>query len=561
MQGDKLHLTAKPRTQDEMRVLPKIHAVIFVIGILLSSPMFSQNRSSDPVGPACEDLAQLKLPSTKIISAKLVPAGTFSGPPAVFSGQDLSSFYKTLPAFCRVQAQATPTADSDIKIEIWLPASGWNGKLQGIGNGGFAGLIDHSQLGVAVSHGYVATATDAGHTGSPIDSAWALGHPEKVIDFGHRGIHEMTTVAKGVTAKLYGSGPKRSYFFGCSDGGREALMEAQRYPDDYDGILAGAPANYWTALLSSAVWNTQALTVDPASFIPQSKIPAIAGAVLAACDSLDGVKDGVLNDPRKCKFDPASMMCKTGEDSDKCLTAKQAIALKALYEGPKDSQGRTTFPGYLPGAEEGQGGWGTWITGPAPTKSLMAFFGMGYFTDMVYAKPGWDYRTFTWDAGFPAAERKTANDLNATRADLSAFNKRGGKLILYHGWNDAAIPAVNTVNYYRSVITAMGQSTADAFVRLYMVPGMQHCFGGPGADDFGTDGKAGSNVHQNIRLALEEWVEKNVAPSTMIASKFDENGGDHRPVLTRPLCPYPAAAQYMGKGDVNDAASFTCSEK
>jgi feruloyl esterase len=543
-----------------MTALQTIHTFVFAIGVLLSSPVFSQNSRSSPVGSACEDLSQLKLSSTRITSAKLILPGTFAGPPAD-TGQDLSPFYKTLPAFCRVLAQAMPSADSNIKIEVWLPASGWNGKLQGIGNGGFAGLIDHYQLGIAMSHGYAAAATDAGHSGTPIDAEWALGHPEKVIDFGHRGIHEMTIVAKTIAKSLYGREPQRSYFFGCSDGGREALMEAQRYPEDYDGILAGAPANYWTALLSSAVWNTQALTVDPVSFIPQSKIPAIASAVLAACDALDGVKDGVLNDPRRCRFDPNSIVCKAGEDSDKCLTPRQVTALKAIYEGPKDAQGRNTFPGYLPGAEEGPGGWGTWITGPAPTKSLMAFFGAGYFTNMVYSKPDWDYRTFTWDAGVAAAEQKTASDLNATRADLSPFNKRGGKLILYHGWNDPAIPALNAVNYYQEVIKTMGQGTANSFVRLYMVPGMQHCFGGPGADDFGANGKAGTDVQQNIRLALELWVEENIAPGAMIASKYERNDDEHHAVTTRPLCPYPTAAQYEGKGVTTDAANFTCSKK
>jgi hypothetical protein len=264
-----------------MIALRKFHALAFVMVCFCSSPVFPQGSGTIGAQPTCEELAQLKLPSAKVTSAALIPAGRFSGPPAEFTGQDLSAFYKTLPAFCRVLVQAMPTADSDIKIEVWMPVSGWNGKLYGTGNGGFAGLIDHHQLGTAVSRGYVAAGTDAGHTGTPIDAAWALGHPEKVIDFGHRGIHEMTTAAKAVAKGFYGREPQRSYFFGCSDGGREALMEAQRYPEDYNGIVAGAPANYWTALLSTGVRDTQVLTVDPDSFIPQTKIPAIANAVRA----------------------------------------------------------------------------------------------------------------------------------------------------------------------------------------------------------------------------------------------------------------------------------------
>ena len=553
--------TVESFAEDLMIALQKFHALAFVMVCFCSAPVFPQGGGTIGAQPTCEELSQLKLPSAKVTSAAFIQAGKFSGPPAV-TGQDLSAFYKTLPAFCRVVVQAMPTADSDIKIEVWVPVSGWNGKLYGTGNGGFAGLIDHHGLGTAVSRGYVAAGTDAGHTGTPIDAAWALGHPEKVIDFGHRGIHEMTTAAKAVAKGFYGREPQRSYFVGCSDGGREALMEAQRYPEDYNGIVAGAPANYWTALLSTGVRDTQVLTVDPDSFIPQTRIPAIASAVRAACDSLDGVKDGVLNDPRQCKFDPSTIVCKTGEDSDNCLTAKQAAALKAIYAGPKDSQGRTAFPGYLPGAEEGPGGWGTWITGPAPSKSLMAFFGTGYFTNMVYGKADWDYKTFTWDAGLAAAEQKTAGALNATSADLSAFNKRGGKLILYHGWNDPAIPALNTINYYQEVTRAMGQQTADGFVRLYMVPGMQHCGGGPGADDiFGGDGEADKNPKKDIRLALEQWVENNVAPGTMIATKYAGSEGERHAVMTRPLCPYPASAQYKQTGDPADAASFACSKK
>jgi len=509
---------------------------------------------------SCAKLAGLKIPEATITLAQMVAAGTFVGPPAPFSGMDVSAFYKGLPAFCRVVAEAKPTADSDIKIEVWLPAAGWNGKLQGIGNGGFAGLIDYVQIGLAVSKGYAATATDTGHTGSPVDATFALGHPEKVVDFGHRGIHEMTRVAKEAVHAFYGKAPQRSYFAGCSDGGREALMEAQRYPADYDGILAGAPANYWTALLSTAAWDTQALTVNPASFIPQVKIPTIAAAVNAVCDELDGVRDGILNDPRQCHFDPATIQCKAGEDNDKCLTGPQATALKAIYAGLHDSHGREIFPGFLPGAEGGRGGWGTWITGPAPAKSLMAFFGIGYFSNMVYEKSDWDYKTFSTDAALKLAEEKTASALNATDADLKPFKARGGKLILYHGWDDPAITAVNTVNYYQSVLAKMGQRDADSFVRLYMVPGMQHCGDGPGADSFGQVGHLTfDDPTHSVDAALEQWVEKGAAPGTIIASKYAADDKAH-PKMTRPLCAYPQAAKYKGSGDTNDAGNFACTK-
>jgi hypothetical protein len=508
----------------------------------------------------CEKLAELKIPNTTITTAATVGAGLFVGPPAPFSGMDLSAFYKTLPQFCRVVAEAKPTSDSDIKMEIWLPSSGWNGKLQGIGNGGFAGLIDTMPLGVALKAGYVATATDAGHTGSPIDAAWALGHPEKVIDFGHRGIHEMTRVAKAVTQAYYLKVPERSYFAGCSDGGREALMEAQRYPEDYDGILAGAPANYWTRLLTLAAADTQTLTKDAASYIPAAKIPAIAAAVNTACDRTDGVKDEILNDPRQCKFDPATIACTAGEESDTCLTGAQIATLKTLYRGLQDSKGKQIFPGYLPGAEGGQGGWGLWITGPAPAHSLMAAFAKGYFSNLVYEKPDWDFKSFNVDAGLKAAEEKTAGALNATDPDLKKFKARGGKLILYHGWDDPAIPAVNTVNYYESVIAIMGQRDADDFVRLYMAPGIQHCGDGPGPDSFGqVGGLAYTDPIHSMAAALEQWVEEGTAPATIIASKYEGQDRQHA-VMTRPLCVYPQTAKYKGSGDANEAENFTCEQ-
>jgi feruloyl esterase len=507
---------------------------------------------------SCDKLNAAAITGAKVIFAGAVAAGKFAGPSTSPGDRDLTAPYKNVPAFCRVVVLAKPAADSEIKIEVWLPAAGWNGKLQGLANGGFAGMINYPEVAASVSQGYAAAATDTGHAGSPIDASWALGHPEKVIDFGHRGIHEMTRVAKDVVQAFYGKAAQRAYFAGCSDGGREALMEAQRYPADYDGILAGAPANNWTPLLSMAVSDTQALTLDPGSFIPPTKVPAISAAVLAACDELDGVRDGILNDPRQCHFNPSTMQCKAGEDTDKCLTASQATALKKIYTGLRDSHDHELFPGFLPGAEDGPGGWALWITGRAPAKSLIAFFGLGFFSNMVYENAAWDYRTFTVEAGLKSAQEKTANALNAVDANLKPFQARGGKLILYHGWNDPAIPALSTVNYYDSVVAKMGQRDVDSFLRLYMVPGMQHCDNGPGADSFGQVGRLGADDPQHsVDATLEQWVEKGTAPATIIASKSP--GGDHdHAKLTRPLCAYPQSAKYKGSGDPNEAANFVC---
>lgn len=530
--------------------------VVAMTGIMLTS--YAANGQAAPDAThSCESLAQLELLSARVVSAETVAAGTLTPPATAAWLRGNPDLYKSLGPFCRVTVQAAPSKDSDIKIEVWLPAEGWNGNFRGQGNGGFAGEIGYGSMAMAVLQKYATAGTNTGHSAEGTDASWALGHPEKVTDFGYRAIHEMTQIAKTAITAYYGNKLQHSYFSSCSNGGRQALMEAQRYPGDYDGILAGAPANYWTHLLTKALADAQATTLDPASYIPGSKIPAIAKAVNAACDRQDGVADGVLNDPRKCKFKPEMMLCKTA-DSNECLTAPQVTALKKLYEGPHDASGKLIFPGYLPGAEDGPGGWVTWITGMEPGKSLLFAFGGGYFSNIVYEKADWNYKTTTVDEGVKAADEKTASILNATDSNLAAFKARGGKLILYHGWNDAAISALNTINYYESVKSVMGGAEADAFSRLYMVPGLQHCGGGPGANTFGQGGAGAKDAQHNMELALEQWVEKGIVPSAIVAAKFVDDDPSKGVKFTRPLCPYPQTAQYKGSGDTNDAANFAC---
>ena len=513
-----------------------------------------------PADDPCEKLVQLRVPNASVTLAQATPAGTYSGAPEVFSGRDLSALYKSLPTFCRVEITAKPTSDSDIKVALWLPFSGWNGRFQGFGNGGFAGQIDYGQIAMAVRLGYAAAATDAGHMGSPADATWVVGHPEKVIDFGYRGVHEMTRVSKIVIRAFYGNPVKHSYFAGCSDGGREALMEAQRYPEDYDGILGGAPAINFVSLISESLYFAQILTTDPASYIPQAKLPAIAAAVNADCDQLDGVKDGILNDPRKCHFDPATIKCKAGEDMNQCLTAPQVASLKQIYAGLPDASDHIIFPGYAPGAEDAPGGWSVWITGPMPKASVFYFLGNNFFSYFVYGKADWDYKTFTVAKDEKLAESTLGAQLDAADPDLKPFAARGGKLVMYHGWNDSAIPALNSVNYFDSVQRKMGVKSTDSFLRLYMVPGMLHCGGGPGPSQFGGMGDfTKADASGNMRLSLEQWTEGGAAPGVIIASK--RAPADWHVTMTRPLCPYPQAAKYKGSGDTNDAANFVCAEK
>jgi len=346
-------------------------------------------------------------------------------------------------------------------------------------------------------------------------------------------------------------------------------MEAQRFPEDYDGILAGAPDYPWT-ILAAIFYNTQVpgLTA-PASYIPASKIPAISGAVLAACDAQDGVTDGILNDPRQCHFDPSTLLCE-GHESDRCLTSAQVAEVKKIYAGLRNAQGERILPGYLPGGEEGDDGWKGWITGQGPGQSALFGVGIGYLRNMVFENPAWDYRTVGVERAMQMADAKTARVVNATDPDLGPFKARGGKLILYHGWNDPAMPGLDTVTYYDSVVAKLGLPATESFVRLYMAPGMQHCYGGPGPSSFGQfdfsslDPKlqpvsTATDPLHNVSSALEQWVEKGIAPGPIIATKYVNDLDPSQGVkMTRPLCPYPQIAKYKGDGDTNDAANFVC---
>lgn len=499
---------------------------------------------------SCESLATTNLPNTTISVAETVTAGKFSPP--------YGNAVDKVPPFCRIAGVIRPTADSYIRFEVWLPSSGWNEKYLGVGNGGFAGSIDYNALAGNLRRGYATGATDTGHEGEAEDASWAFHHPEKTTDFGYRALHETTANAKRLVETFYSAAPKHSYFDSCSDGGREALMEAQRFPEDFDGILAGAPANYWTHLVASGVDVSKTLYGNPAGYLSEKKLPAISAGVLAACDAQDGVKDGIISDPIHCHFDPSTLLCK-GAESPGCLTAPQVASLRKIYAGGKTTQGQQIFPGFLPGSESGQGGWGPWILGSGPGGSYEAVYLQNYFRYMVLNDPSWNPLTANVDESLHQADEKTAKALNATNPDLHRFQARGGKLILYHGWNDPAISPLNTIQYYKSVLTAMGAQKASTFLRLYMVPGMQHCMGGPGPTSFGQLGSTTAvGPEHGIYTALEQWVEAGTAPGEIVATKYKGATPTTGVQMTRPLCSYPQIAKYKGSGDTNDYQSFTC---
>ncbi|HEX5352965.1 MAG TPA: tannase/feruloyl esterase family alpha/beta hydrolase [Rhodanobacteraceae bacterium] len=505
----------------------------------------------------CAALAKLALPHARIDSAHVTAAGTFA-PSDAKPGQPLPAVFRNAPAFCRVQATLTPSSKSNIKAEVWLPLEGWNERFRGVGNGGFAGYINHDGLATAIDEGYASASTDTGHDRQ--DARWALGHPQKILDYGYRAMHAMTVLAKAVMQRFYGTPSRYSYFAGCSNGGRQALMEAQRYPADYDGIIAGDPAADWTHLMANALGVAQHAS-SPTGYIPPAKLPIITHAALAACDAGDGVVDGVIGDPPHCRFNPDVLLCKRGSDPDGCLTASQVATVRAAYDGTRDHAGKPIFHGLMPGAEDvANGGWGVWITGMQRGKSAYEFFVDNYFRNMVYHNRKWQLAGANIDAALALAQRRTGMAMNAVDPDLQPFFARRGKLILYHGWSDPAISPLATVHYFDAVTKTLGRHTASASMRLYVVPGMLHCNGGPGTNDFGQPGTTASkhDPQHDMFDALVQWVEQGIPPAAIIATKYTDDDPGRPVVMTRPLCPWPQVARYDGHGNTNSATSFTC---
>ena len=518
---------------------------------VLTSLVFSVVIARAAAGATCDSLKSVSFPRTSISSAAIVAAGTFVPPRTPDAPPGGLPRATSMPEICRVQGVLTPGPDSHIEFEVWLPTAGWNGKYLGTGNGGFAGEINYFDMIRSVGNGYATSSTDTGHQANAIDARWALGHLEKVADYGHRAIHETAVTAKALIDAFYGTAPRFSYFNSCSNGGRQALMEAQRYPDDYNGIIAAAPALSITRVLLAFEWNQYTALVDPAGHIPARKIPAIANAVVEACDARDGLKDGVVDNPPACRFKAASLRC-SGAETDSCLTDPQVAALQKVYDGPRTSNGRQVYPGFPPGGELGPGGWALWITGERPGTSLQSLFSAQGAPNLVHQDAAYSVKSFDVDRAASWLDGAVARLVDADNPDLTAFKRRGGKLILYHGWSDPALSASATIDYYASVSRRMGAKETRDFARLYLVPGMQHCNGGPGATQFGTWHVKGADPRTSVSAALERWVEDGVAPVPIVATR------PAGPARSRPLCAYPQIAKYTGRGSADDAANFEC---
>jgi len=491
----------------------------------------------------CDSVMSLSTPQTAIASAELVPEGPVAAPGAPPAGgrgaaptpggrgaapggrgggipPGLGPTPPTLPAHCKVVMTLKPTSDSNILVELWLPTEHWNGKFLAVGNGGFAGAIQgYGDMQSALRLGYATAGTDTGHTGA--DGMFGLGHPEKIVDFAYRAVHEMTAKSKEIVNTFYGRGVALSYFKGCSTGGREAVMSAQRFPLDFDGIIAGALANRHIQMHTAGFARQVNSARHPEQALSPAKAKLVNDAVMQKCDTMH---EGFLNNPRECSFDFSTLVC-NGAESDACLTRPQLQAVEGFYGGVKNGKGELIFSGQALGNPilPSRGG------SPTSVIDTVRIWG--------FENPDYDWQTFDLDRDMPIINKKVGF-VDAVDPDLSAFKAHGGKLLMYAGWADTGITPENTVLYYESVLGKMGKSQDD-WMRLFMVPGMGHCGGGPGVNSFDTIG------------TLDYWREKGGAPAQITAANAQT-------AMSRPLCPYPHYAKYKGTGNVRDAANWSC---
>jgi feruloyl esterase len=499
-----------------------VYAAIIVLST--SGPVSAQD--------ACTALAAVSIPDTSIVSAKSVPANASTG----------------TPSFCEVQATLSPVVGSRIGAVYRLP-SNWNGKILGIGGGGSAGNVTLEAAAEGLARGYAVVQNDLGHSGtSATDWSFAVKAPgqpntEAIIDFGHRATHTATVVGKDLVSRFYQRPARHSYWQGCSTGGRQGLAEVQRYPADYDGVIAGAPV-YSPLVYSNAILRVQTFHAKPESNLLPAHVPLIQKAVLAACDVKDGVVDGILNDPRACTWDPGELACKgpstslrTSAASAECLTPAQVETVRRAYAGVKTRDGRSVA---MPLMRGGESDWVARMIGtPQAPRGVNAVLGAPFASYVVMADPAYDIMKFDPERDMAALNRGLAAEhVHQQNPDISAFVERGGKLLLWHGFNDPGPSPLSTIEYFDAVKATVPAAT-DA-VRLFLAPGVLHCRGGAGPDRF------------DALTALENWVEKGTAPASMLATKANSP-------LSRPLCPYPQLPRYKGSGDTNDASSFVCS--
>ncbi|MFT8711386.1 tannase/feruloyl esterase family alpha/beta hydrolase [Komagataeibacter rhaeticus] len=510
-----------------------------VAGMAVAAPLLALTAVAQARAPDCAALARQALPDTTFTTVETVAAGSWQPPQDQLSrimsapGMNLAGHARQAanPAFCRVAATLRPSPDSQIRTEIWLPLSGWNGKLLGVGNFGWAGSLMYYGMATGVAEGYAVASTDTGHDSATPEGQggrFTLGHPEKMIDYAYRADHLMTVTARKLVRAFYGKKPAHAYWIGCSLGGLEGLIEAKRYPEDYDGIVAGAPPNPIVNFNAEQLWSGWMSYHDPALRVSRDKFHLLNAAVMNACASPVGKKQGFLDEPDRCAFTPEQLECKGG-DTTKCLTANEVRAARNIYQGPVDPQThQVIFPGPAKGSEDGFSADGR------------AFpVALDLFRYAAFQNPDWDWTTLNWGTDIQEATRRVGPLLHVDD-NLTPFLRRGGRLLLYIGWNDGHNPE-QLASYYQAVQRNAGPVGADA-VRLITIPGMGHCQGGAGCDTFSKLG------------VIDDWVSHGHAPEQVIAARV-ENG---QVVRTRPLCAWPKVARHDGHGSMDDAASFAC---
>ena len=512
--------------------------------------------------PAAADKCSNLATSTTLQNTNITLAQTYT------AGQTVSGTTTAPAGLCRVAGTIKPGPKSNVHFEVWIPTDGsWNGKYQQIGNGGFAGSISLSGIANALSRGYATAGTDDGTSGPPAGAPAFIGNQDVLLDYGYRAIKATSDASKSIIDSLMQQKPSHSYFVGCSDGGREALQEAQRFPSDFDGIIVGSPVNDQVGEFgSSYLYDMQATLTGqqtigvPDAYIPTGKLPLLSNASLAQCVGKDGgvATDAFLSDPRQCFFDPGVVECKRGQDPSTCLTPAQVEAAREIYAGPHD-HGILLFPGYEPGGEAATGDWSTWISGSSPAAPGAQYgLGFGFGCDLMQGVTSCDYLGIDLVQQDDAARQSLQPILSSVNPDLRPFKKHGGKMIQYAGWADAAIAPENGLNYYRKVTQTIGDP--HDFYRIFMVPGMAHCSGGAGPNAFGNGTSNGPVIDADHDLVktLERWVEQGIAPDDLIATHYVNNVPVQGVQFQRPLCPYPERGEYVGKGDPKDAANFRC---
>ena len=514
-------------------IRPSRRSTVFLAALPLFIASFSARAAT-----SCEDLAKISLPSTSIRTAQLIPAGSFVPPPTAREPGIKQARFDDLPAFCRISATMTPVPGSRIEMEVWMPAtSAWNGNFRGTwgpthiaGDAAGPGLIG---LAAALRQGFAAAGTDLGHQGT--DARYAMDHPEGVVDFGERAVHEMTVKAKALIAAYYDRSPAYSYMVECGTGAIGTLSEAQRYPTDYDGIVSGGGGEHPTRHGFAQMWMWQ-ISRAPGANIPSDKLQILNAAAVNACDAADGIKDGIIANPPSCRFDPAVLQC-GGSATSQCLTPAQVEFARQMYAGPKNPRTHEQiYSGVYPGSELG---WSA-MTGAAPIG-----FAPEYFKYYLDKNPNWDPVTdggkIDYDRDVTRADGELAV-LNAIDPNVKPFIERGGKLLMSKHWNDVGLPPGELPDYYKKMVATIGEKAAAESVRLFMLPGQNSC------------SNSGDNFRFDLLTAIRGWVEHGAKPDGLTATQL-ANG---KTVRTRPLCAYPAVATYSGKGDVNDAASFIC---